>query len=573
MNNTNDTNNTNNTNNMNNKEWISQYPKGVRAMIDENEVKPITDIFKNAVNQFKDRVAFENFGTTLTYDELDDFSDQFASYLVNDLRLQKGDRIAIQLPNLLQYPIALFGSIKAGLIVVNTNPLYTPREMKHQFVDSGAKVIVILNHFTDNLEKIIKDTPVQHVIETGVGDLLGFPKSLLLNTILKYVKKSVVSHNLKVDTFLTALNKGKKNVGKLKLPVLSTKDLAFLQYTGGTTGVSKGAELTHANIVSNMIQIVEWMNPRLVKGEERILTPLPLYHIFSLTVNALGLLYYGGTNILITNPKDIPAFIKLMKKNKFTLISGVNTLFNALLNHPEFTSIDFSNLKLSVAGGMALQGSVAKRWKSATGTSIIEGYGLTETSPVACCNPIDGNDKEGSIGVPLPSTDVKIIDEDGNNIITGDQEGEICIKGPQVMRGYWNSPEATKNTLTPDGWLKTGDMAKNLGHGFFKIVDRKKDMILVSGFNVYPNEIEDVISGHKKVLEVAAVGVPHEHSGEAVKIFVVKKDPTLTEDELKAFCKENLTGYKKPSYIEFRSELPKTNVGKILRRELKEATT
>ena len=553
-----------------NKEWINKYPKGVSETIDASNVKPISEIFGDAVDLFRDNVAFENFGTTLTYGELDELSDQFASYLINDLKLQKGDRIAIQLPNLLQYPIALFGSIKAGLIVVNTNPLYTSREMKHQFVDSGVKAVIILNHFTDNLEKIIKDTAIQHVVETGVGDLLGFPKSLLLNVVLKYVKKSVVDHGLEVDTFLTALNKGKKNVHRLKLPKLSTDDLAFLQYTGGTTGVSKGAELTHSNIVSNMLQIVEWMKPKLVRGEERILTPLPMYHIFSLTVNALGFMYYGGTNVLITNPKDIPAFIKLMKKNKFTLMSGVNTLYNALVNHPDFSSIDFSELKLSVAGGMALQGSVAKKWKLATGTPVIEGYGLTETSPVACCNPIDGTDREGSIGVPLPSTFVKIVDEDGNEV-SGEEEGEICIKGPQVMKGYWNKPEETKDTMLPDGWLKTGDMAKSLGDGFYKIVDRKKDMILVSGFNVYPNEIEDVISEHEKVAEVAAVGVPHEHSGEAVKIFVVKKDPTLTEEELRAFCKENLTGYKKPSYIEFRDDLPKTNVGKILRRKLKEA--
>jgi len=553
------------------KEWLQKYPEGVNHTIDENEVKPIVDIFSEAVARFGDHVAFENFGTTLTYSELDELSNHFAAYLTKDLKLEKGDRIAIQLPNLLQYPIAMFGAIKAGLIVVNTNPLYTAREMKHQFVDSGVKAVIILNHFTDNLEKIIKDTAIQHVIETGVGDLLGFPKSLILNTVLKYVKKSVVSHGLEVDTFLRAINKGKKSSKNLKLPKLDKNDLAFLQYTGGTTGVSKGAELTHANIVSNMLQIVEWMKPGLVRGEETILTPLPLYHIFSLTVNALGFLYYGGTNVLITNPKDIPAFIKLMKKRKFTLMSGVNTLYNALVNHPEFSSIDFSSLKLSVAGGMALQGSVAKKWKKVTGTPVIEGYGLTETSPVACCNPTDGNDLEGSIGMPLPSTLIKIIDEDGKTV-GAEEEGEICVKGPQVMRGYWNSPEATKNTLMSDGWLKTGDMAKSIGGGFYKIVDRKKDMILVSGFNVYPNEIEDVISDHPKVSEVAAVGVPDERSGEAVKIFVVKQDASLTKEELKAYCKENFTGYKKPSFIEFRDELPKTNVGKILRRKLKEET-
>ncbi len=554
---------------MKSDEWTHQYPKGVNHKIDESEVQSICKIFKNAVELYNDKVAFENFGSTLTFEELDELSDQFAAYLLNDLRLEKGDRIAIQLPNLLQYPIALFGSIKAGLTVVNTNPLYTAREMKHQFVDSGVKAVVILNHFTDNLEKIIKDTGITHVVETGVGDLLGFPKSLLLNFVLKYVKKSVVKHGLHVDSFLTALNKGEKSVKNLVLPDVKKEDLAFLQYTGGTTGVSKGAELTHENIVSNMLQIVEWMKPSLKRGEERILTPLPLYHIFSLTVNALGLLYYGGTNILITNPKDIPAFIKLMKTNKFTLMSGVNTLFNALVNHADFGSIDFTDLKLSVAGGMALQGYVAKKWKTVTGTPVIEGYGLTETSPVATCNPINGNDKVGSIGVPLPSTVVKIVAEDGSEI-TGDEEGEICIKGPQVMRGYWNAPEATANVLTSDGWLKTGDVAKRIGDGFFKIVDRKKDMILVSGFNVYPNEIEEVMTEHEKISEVAAIGVPDDHSGEAVKIFVVKSDQSLTKDEIKAFSKENLTGYKKPTYIEFRDELPKTNVGKILRRKLKE---
>lgn len=551
------------------KIWISNYPKGVAAEINDSDIKSINEIFKTAVKNYKDKDAFENFGTSITYTELDELSDQFASYLLNVVKLEKGDRIAIQLPNLLQYPICIFGAIKAGLIVVNTNPLYTQREMKHQFKDSGVKAIVILNHFTDKLEGVIKDTSIEHVIETGVGDLLGFPKSLALNLILKYVKKSVVSHNLEVQTFRSALNEGKALLEKTTFPKVDKDDIAFLQYTGGTTGVAKGAELTHKNIVANMLQIVEWMKPSLTAGKEKILTPLPLYHIFSLTVNALGLLYYGGTNILITNPRDIPAFIKLMRKRDFTLLSAVNTLFNALMNHEEFKNVDFSSLKLSVAGGMALQTSVGKRWEEITGTPAIEGYGLTETSPVSTCNPIDGNDRPGTIGLPLPSTDIKIILEDGSEAKDG-EDGEICIKGPHVMKGYWNRPEETKNAFTEDGWFKTGDMARHVGDGFFKIVDRKKDMILVSGFNVYPNEIEDVVAEHEKVLEVAAVGVEDPSCGEAVKIFVVKKDNSLTKEELLAYCKENLTGYKRPSHIEFREELPKTNVGKILRRKLKE---
>ena len=554
------------------KIWIGNYPKGVAAEINDSDIKTINEIFKTAVKNYKDKDAFENFGTSISYTELDELSDQFASYLINVLKLEKGDRIAIQLPNLLQYPICIFGAIKAGLIVVNTNPLYTKREMKHQFTDSGVKAIVILNHFTDKLEGVIKDTDIKHVIETGVGDLLGFPKSMALNMILKYVKKSVVSHNLEVQTFRTALNEGKALLEKTTFPKTDRDDVAFLQYTGGTTGVAKGAELTHKNIVANMLQIVEWMKPNLTAGKEQILTPLPLYHIFSLTVNALGLLYYGGTNILITNPKDIPAFIKLMKKRKFTLLSAVNTLFNALMNHEDFKTIDFSSLKLSVAGGMALQTSVAKRWKEITGTPAIEGYGLTETSPVSTCNPIDGGDRPGSIGMPLPSTDVKIILEDGSEAKDG-EDGEICIKGPQVMKGYWNRAGETKDSFTSDGWLKTGDMARHVGDGFFKIVDRKKDMILVSGFNVYPNEIEDVVAEHEKVLEVAAVGVEDANCGESVKIFVVKKDKSLTEEELIAYCKEQLTGYKRPKFVEFRDELPKTNVGKILRRKLKDEKT
>jgi len=549
------------------KEWLKHYPKNVNHEIDPKDVKSINDIFKDAVKKYKDRVAYENFGTELTFAELDKHSDDFASFLQNDLKLKKGDRIAIQMPNLLQYPVVLFGSIKAGLIVVNTNPLYTTKEMLHQFTDADVKAVVILSNFADKLETILPKTNIEHVIVTNVGDMLGFPKSVAINFVLKYIKKDVPKFNIKGSySFYGALNLGEAHTPK-KVEI-DIHDTAFLQYTGGTTGVAKGAELTHSNIVSNMLQITEWMNVCLKAGEETILTPLPLYHIFSLTVNCVGFMYYGGTNILITNPRDIPAFVKLMKKRDFTLMSGVNTLYNALLNDPDFKDVDFSKLKLAVAGGMALQKDVSKRWLAVTGTNCIEGFGLTETSPVASCNPIDGNDRVGTIGIPLPSTLIKLIDDDGNEV-SDDKPGELYIKGPQVMKGYWNQPEETANILTDDGWIKTGDIAVNAGDGFFKIVDRKKDMILVSGFNVYPNEIEDVIASHPGVLEVAAIGVPDECSGEVVKICVVKKDKNLTKADLKAHAKKELTGYKVPKIIEFFDELPKTNVGKILRRELR----
>jgi len=549
------------------KEWLKHYPKNINHEIDPKDVKSINEIFKAAVAKFKDRVAYENFGTELTFSELDKQSDDFASFLQNDLKLQKGDRIAIQLPNLLQYPIVLFGAIKAGLIVVNTNPLYTKREMLHQFNDAEVKAVVILSNFADKLEAIISQTSIEHVVITNVGDMLGFPKSLAINFVLKYIKKDIPKFNIKGSyTFHGALNLGESK--KPKKVDIDIHDTAFLQYTGGTTGVAKGAELTHCNIVSNMLQITEWMNACLKSGEETILTPLPLYHIFSLTVNCVGFMYYGGTNILITNPRDIPAFVKLMKKKDFTLMSGVNTLYNALLNNPDFKDVDFSKLKLSVAGGMALQKDVSTRWLATTGTPCIEGFGLTETSPVASCNPIDGTDRVGTIGIPLPSTLIKLIDDDGNEV-KDDKPGELYIKGPQVMKGYWKRPEETANMLTEDGWIKTGDIAVNAGDGFFKIVDRKKDMILVSGFNVFPNEIEDVIASHPGVLEVAAIGEPDECSGEVVKICVVKKDQHLTKEELKAHAKKELTGYKVPKVIEFFDELPKTNVGKILRRELR----
>ncbi|MGH1467934.1 MAG: AMP-binding protein [Bdellovibrionales bacterium] len=550
------------------KPWLKHYPKNVNHEINSDEVTTINDLFKKSVSKFKENAAYESFDVEMSFGELDKLSNDFASFLTYSLKLKKGDRLAIQLPNIMQYPVALFGAIKAGVIVVNTNPLYTEREMEHQFNDSGAKAIVILSNFAHKLDKIIQNTPIENVVVTSVGDMLGFPKSVLINSVLKYVKKQVPAYNLPdAYTFHGALNRGETR--QLKTVSIDPEDTAFLQYTGGTTGVSKGAELTHKNIVSNMLQITEWISPVLKAGQETILTPLPLYHIFSLTVNCLGFLAFGGKNILIANPRDIKGFIKLMKKKPFTLMTGVNTLYNALLNHSDFKSVDFSDLKLSVAGGMALQQDVATRWEAQTKTPLIEAYGLTETSPGASANPIDGTGYIGTIGIPLPSTEIKLVDDDGNTAKDGER-GEIYIKGPQVMKGYWNNPEETSSMLTSDGWVRTGDIAIITEHGYFKIIDRKKDMILVSGFNVFPNEIEDVIASHPGVLEVAAIGVPSEGSGECVKICVVKKDKNLTKEDLKAFAKKKLTGYKTPDIIEFFDELPKTNVGKILRRALKE---
>jgi long-chain acyl-CoA synthetase len=551
-----------------NKPWLKHYPKEVPNEIDLHRYASVTDLFDESVRKFREREAFVNMGAAITFEDLNYLSADFASFLQNVAGLKKGDRVAIQMPNLLQYPIALFGALRAGLVVVNVNPLYTAREMKHQLKDSGAKAIVIFANTAHNLQAILPETDIETVVVTEVGDMLGFPKSLVVNSVLKYVKKMVPAYSLPgAYTFYQALDLGAE---KSFRPVpTGPDDIAFLQYTGGTTGIAKGAMLTQHNIICNMLQIALWMKPLLVEGEEVALLALPLYHIFSLTVNSLAMMYYGATNLMITNPRDIPGFIKTMRTQRFTVFPGLNTLFNALMNHPDFTKINFKNLKASVAGGMALQRAVGERWMKLTGTPLVEGYGLTETSPVACCNPIDGTDKLGTIGLPLPSTDVRLCDDDGREVAQG-EAGEICVSGPQVMKGYWQRPDETALILSKDGWLKTGDIGVMDDEGFIKIVDRKKDMILVSGFNVYPNEIEDVIATHPKVLEVAAVGVPDEHSTEAVKIFVVPRDPSLTVEELMAFCRENLTGYKRPKHIEFRKELPKTNVGKILRRELRE---
>lgn len=547
------------------KIWLKNYPKGVPAEIDVNQHDSVLSILNEALSKYRDLPSYTNMGKTITFNDLDVLSGKFASFLQHELKLKKGDRIAIQMPNLLQFPVVLFGALRAGLTVVNTNPLYTAKEMRHQFKDSGAKCIVILANFASLLQEVIKDTDIESVVITEIGDMLPFPKSLLVNTVVKHVKKMVPPYKVPHYTFRKALELGSaRPYDEVKL---THSDIAFLQYTGGTTGVSKGAVLTHKNIVGNMLQICFWIRTGLEEGKESIITALPLYHIFSLTVNCLAIMELGGHNILITNPKDIPGFIKTLKTTNFTVMAGVNTLFNALMNHPEFSQIDFSKLKLSVAGAMALQKAVAEKWKARTKSPLFEGYGLTEASPVVSCNPINGGDIVGTIGVPLPSTLVKLVDDNNNEVPMG-QEGELCVKGPQVMQGYYQKPEETAKVFF-DGWLKTGDVAVMLDNGFFKIVDRKKDMILVSGFNVYPNEVEDVIATHPGVLEVAAVGMPDEHSGEVVKIVVVKKDPSLTKEDLVAHARKSLTGYKVPKHVEFRTELPKTNVGKILRRALR----
>lgn len=548
------------------KPWLKNYPAGVSDNIDLNAYTSLLGMVEEACGRFKDHPAFTNMGVTINFGELDKLSSQFASFLQNELRLQKGDRIALQMPNCLQFPIAVVGALKAGLTIVNTNPLYTPHEMQHQFQDSGAKAIVILANYACHLEKILKSTAIESVVVTELGELFPFPKNIIVNSVVKYVKKMVPAYNLPTAySFKQALHLGSRRPPQHV--TVGMEDIAFLQYTGGTTGVAKGAILTHKNIIANTLQIVAWMSPLLKPGEEAVITALPMYHIFSLTVNTFAFMKYGGHNILITNPRDIPAFIKILRTNKFTAMTGVNTLFNALMNHPDFGKVNFSKCKLSVAGAMALQRSVAEKWKKMSGSPVFEGYGLTEASPVVCCNPIAGGDMVGTIGMPLPATMVKLIDDDGKEVAPG-HEGELTVSGPQVMRGYYQRPDETDKVLK-DGWLKTGDIAVMLENGYFKIVDRKKDMILVSGFNVYPNEVEEAIASHPGVLEVAAIGIPDEHSGEIVKVFVVKKDPALTAEDVIAHAKQSLTGYKVPKQVEFRTELPKTNVGKILRRALR----
>ncbi|MFP5459790.1 MAG: AMP-binding protein, partial [Bacteriovoracia bacterium] len=549
------------------KVWHKNYDQGVPPTIDTNEFKNITEILDFGFSKFTTRPAFHNMGTTLTFGQIDVMSRRFASYLQNDLKLKKGDRVAIMMPNILQYPIALFGILRAGLIAVNVNPLYTPRELEHQMKDSGAKAIVIFANSCHTLEKVLKSTAIEHVITTQIGDMLNFPKNLLVNFVLKKVKKMVPDYSLPgALDFKECLAKG--DPALFKRAETTHDDIAFLQYTGGTTGVAKGAILSHGNIVSNMLQARAWIKNYIADGQEILITPLPLYHIFSLTANCFVFCSVGALNVLITNPRDIPGFVKEMKKWKFTAITGVNTLFNGLLNNPEFRKLDFSHLKVALGGGMAVQKGVADRWREVTKRPLIEAYGLTETSPAACINPMTLKEYNGYIGLPIPSTDLEIKDENNQALPLG-EVGELCIRGPQVMKGYWMRPEETEKVMTPDGFFRTGDLGYMTPEGYVKIVDRKKDMILVSGFNVYPNELEDVISQNAKVLECAAVGVPDDKSGEAIKVYVVKKDDSLTQQELIDFCRANLTSYKIPRYVEFRAELPKTNVGKILRKDLR----
>jgi long-chain acyl-CoA synthetase len=551
--------------------WVKKYPKGVPADIDPDRYRSIVQVFREACDKYAKRPCFSNMGVTLTFEEIDQLSAAFAAFLRKDLGLAKGDRIGLQMPNVLQYPVAMFGALRAGLVVVNTNPLYTPREMEHQYKDAGVKAIVILANFARNLQEVLpalrKADLAQHVVVTQIGDLFPGPKRMLVNAAVRYIKKMVPAYDLPgaID-FRDALARGRRH-GVLPDVEVSNTDLAFLQYTGGTTGVSKGAMLTHRNIVANMEQASAWMAPRLNAGEEVIVTPLPLYHIFSLTVNCLLFMKFGAENVLITNPRDFKAFIALLRSQPFTVMTVVNTLLNALMNQPDFQGIDFSRVKFVVAGAMALQKPVAERWRAMTKTTVIEGYGLTEASPVVSCNPVDGTDQLGTIGLPFPSTEIKLMAEDGSEAAAG-QPGELCAKGPQVMQGYWNRDDETAQVLK-DGWLWTGDVAQMDADGFMRIVDRKKDMILVSGFNVYPSEIEEVVAQHPMVAEVGAIGIADEKSGEAVKVVVVKKQPELTEAELIKFARERLAGYKVPKLVEFRTELPKTNVGKVLRRALR----
>jgi long-chain acyl-CoA synthetase len=548
--------------------WLANYPAGVPAEIDVNEFPSIPSVLEGAIANYADRPAFSNLGKTVTYAQVDAYSRQFAAYLLGELKLKKGDRVAIMMPNCLQYPIATFGVLRAGLTVVNTNPMYTARELRHQLVDSGASAILVLDNFGSVVEDVLADTQIKQVITTGLGDMLGFPKGPIVNFMLKHVKKMVPDYDIPgAIRFNDTLTLGQRHT----LPdiTIDSEDIAFLQYTGGTTGVAKGAMLTHRNLVANMQQASAWIGTNAKMGEEVIVTALPLYHIFALTANGLVFMKFGAKNILITNPRDMPGFVKELKRERFTAITGVNTLFNGLLNTPGFSDIDFSPLHLTLGGGMAVQRAVAERWKQVTGVTLVEAYGLTETSPAACINPLDLAEYNGAIGLPVPSTDACVKDENGAKLPQG-EVGELCIKGPQVMKGYWQRPEETANAIDADGWLHTGDMARMDEHGFFYIVDRKKDMILVSGFNVYPNEVEDVIAMMPGVLEVAAVGVPDDKSGEAVKVVIVRKDPALTAEQVKAHARENLTGYKQPRFVEFRTELPKTNVGKILRRELRD---
>ena len=549
------------------KIWLKSYPPGVPAEIAIDHLQSLVTVFEEACRKFADNVAYISMDREMTYGELDRLSRDFAGWL-QSIGLKKGDRVALMMPNLLQYPVALFGTLRAGCVVVNVNPLYTPRELEHQLNDSGATTIVIVENFANTLQQVIGKTGVKHVIVTPMGDMLGLVKGALVNFVVRRIKKLVPAWSLpgSID-FNAALAAGRRH-GMEPVPI-TLQDLAFLQYTGGTTGVSKGAMLTHANIAANVMQAHAWIKPVVEEGKEFIITPLPLYHIFALTANCLTFLVIGARNLLIANPRDIAGFIKEWGKYPVTVTTGVNTLFNGLLNHPDFEKLDFSTMKLSLGGGTAVQAPVAERWQKVTKSPLLQAYGLTETSPAATINPLNLKEFNGSIGLPISSTELSVRDDDGKEKPL-DQVGEICIRGPQVMAGYWQRPEETANVMYDDGFLRTGDMGYVDHLCFFYIVDRKKDMILVSGFNVYPNEVEEVVAMHEGVADVAAIGVHDDNTGEAVKIFVVRKRPDLSADELIAHCRKHLTGYKVPKQVEFRADLPRTNVGKILRRALKE---
>ena len=550
------------------KLWLNSYEQGVNAKIDITQYSSISDVFRQSVEKFAHQPAFQNMGKTLTYAEVGKLAENFASYLQNVLKLPRGERVAIMLPNLLQYPIALFGILQAGLVAVNTNPLYTPRELEHQLKDSGATTIIVLENFANTLELVLPRTQIKHVIVASVGEMFGFFKGTLMNFVLRKIKKMVPEYRISgAIPFQTTLKEGAAHTFR---PVtLTREDTALLQYTGGTTGVAKGAILSHGNICANMLQAKEWIKNQLREGKETVIAALPLYHIFALTVNLMIFTNAGSKIILITNPRDMKGFIGELKKERISVFIGVNTLFNGMVNQPDFATVDFSNLRLTLGGGMATQKAVAEKWKKITGTPIVEAYGLTEASPGVCCNPLNIEAYSGGIGLPVPSTEVELRDADGKEVGIG-QPGELWVRGPQVMKGYWNRPEETAKTIDARGFLETGDIAVMDEKGWLKLVDRKKDLIVVSGFNVYPNEIEEVVSHNDKVMEVACIGVPNEKTGEALKVFVVKKDPSLTKEELIEFCRTELTAYKVPKDIEFRDELPKSNVGKILRRELRE---
>jgi len=549
------------------KPWLKSYPAGIPEEIDIHEFSSIADIFDSSVAKFSDLTAYINFGKAISYHDLDVYTAQLGAYLKNELALQKGDRVAVMMPNLLQNPIAIFAILRAGLVVVNTNPLYTKRELKHQLNDSGAKAIIIVDNFAHVLQDVIKETTVEHVITTKMGDMLPPLKGLLINIVVKHIKKMVPAFKLdNAVNFKRALKLGSQH--RFQTVPGKHEDVAFLQYTGGTTGVSKGAVLTNKNMVANMQQASAWIKDFIGEKKGTIITALPLYHIFSLTANCLVFMRFGWCNYLITNPRDINGFVKELKSVDFNVLTGVNTLFNGLLNHPDFKNLDWSKFSFALGGGMAVQRGVAERWKEVTGTTLIEAYGLTETSPAACMNPLDLKEFNGKIGLPIPSTEVSIQDDDWNELPLG-ETGEICIRGPQVMQGYWKRSKETSLVLSNEGWLHTGDIGFMDENGYVQIVDRKKDMILVSGFNVFPNEVEEVIASHPGVTEVGVIGKPDERSGEVVMAVVVKKDETLTEDVIRDYCRENLTSYKVPKVVVFTDELPKTNVGKILRRELR----